>query len=237
MYSFKHRYSGMKYMLADIFFPNRCPFCDDVIPWTDAACDECADSVEYFDGTVSVCRKCGRSMCVCSEESFVTDRIYSGGYYANELRRAVLSMKYHKNENAAEFFAEVLFSQMKHDNFTDFDYIVPVPMNIKKERRRGYNQAEYLAECIGKYIPDAQIRNDLLVRKYSRRQQHDRNAEERHESALTEYSAAEGVRLDGDKILLCDDIFTTGATVNRCADLLKIMGADSVTAAVCCISG
>ena len=105
-------------------------------------------------------------------------------------------------------------------------------MNRKKERKRGYNQARELAVILGKKL-DIPVRDDLLVHTFSSRSQHDRSGEERRRAAREEYFPSETAELAGERILLCDDVLTTGSTMSVCAEILKNIGASHVTAAVC----
>lgn len=222
-----------KEMLIDLVFPNRCPFCGKVIHWSSCCCESCYARAEWVNlDSVRICRRCGHYVCECDTERIYYDRCFFAASYSDEnVKNAVLALKYRQSKNAAVIFSQRLYDMLKKEEHTDFDHIVPVPMNRKKLRRRGYNQSEILAERLSELL-DIPVRTDLLGKRYSSETQHSRTAEERKAAAETEYFSLDK-RLDGEKILLCDDIFTTGSTVNRCAELLKGIGAASVTAAVC----
>lgn len=222
-----------KELLIDLVFPNRCPFCKSVIHWKSYCCDECFDKAEWINyDNVNICRRCGHYTCICNTENIFYDRCYSAASYSDEtVRNAVLSLKYRRSENSAVIFSEHIFSLLVNEEHTDFDLIVPVPMHRKNIRRRGYNQAEIIAAHMSVLL-NVPVRTDLIGKHYSAQAQHSRNAGERKAAVMTEYFSLDN-RLNGEKILLCDDIFTTGSTVNRCAELLKGIGASSVTAAIC----
>lgn len=222
-----------KEMLIDLIFPNRCPFCGKVIHWSSYCCETCYTQAEWvnFD-SVRICRRCGHYVCECGTERIYYDRCFFAASYSGEsVKNAVLALKYKKSENAAVIFSQRLSELLKKEEHTDIDYIVPVPMNKKKLRKRGYNQSEILAEHLSELL-DIPVRTDLIGKRYSSETQHSRTAEERKTAVITEYFSLDK-KLGGEKILLCDDIFTTGSTANRCAELLKDIGASSVTAAVC----
>lgn len=236
MSGFELRKSGIKELLLDIVFPNKCPLCSEAVYWKNYCCDKCFDKglwIRYDKG--DICRCCGHYVCRCYNIERVYDSCYSAGFYSESVREAVIALKYECSTNAAEIFAEMIYRQMLHDGNTDYDFIVPVPMNERKQRKRGYNQAEILAERLSARL-GTEIRNDLLIHSYSRSSQHDRTAEERAEFAEKEYYTADNVHINGGKILLCDDVLTTGSTINRCAYLLKEAGAGLVTAAVCAVT-
>ncbi|MGN1417336.1 MAG: ComF family protein [Oscillospiraceae bacterium] len=222
-----------KEMLIDLIFPNRCPFCGKVIHWSRYCCEDCYKKAEWINfDNVRICRRCGHYVCECDKEKIYCDRCFFAASYSDEnVKNAVLALKYKQSKNAAVIFSQRLYELLKSESCTDIDCIVPVPMNRKKQRRRGYNQSEILAEHLSELL-DSPVRTDLIGKRYSSETQHSRTAEERKAAAETEYFSLDK-RLNGEKILLCDDIFTTGSTVSRCAELLKNIGASSVTAAVC----
>lgn len=222
-----------KDMLTDLIFPNRCPFCGKVIHWSGYCCSDCFDRAEWIDyDKVKICRRCGHYICECDKGEIFCDSCFTSAAYTDEtVRNAVLSMKYRQSENAAVIFSHQLSVLLAKETDNGFDIIVPVPMHKKNIRRRGYNQAEILAEHLSELM-GIPVKNDLIGKHYSKETQHSRTAEERRAAVMSEYFALEQ-RLNGENVLLCDDIFTTGSTVNRCAQLLKDIGAASVTAAVC----
>ena len=234
MSGFSVRKKGLKDFVTDIFFPNVCPFCEKVIPWNISCCEECCDEIcsNADKAAENLCPVCGRFICKCDSERILYDRCFTAGIYEDKTRNAVLSMKYRNDNNAAEIFSELLYRNISSADSICFDLVTCVPMNSRKERKRGYNQAEKLAELLAEKL-EVPMRNDLLIHSYSKVSQHDRNAEERRESVMTEYFASQNAELSGENILLCDDVMTTGSTLSRCAEILKDIGAESVTAAVC----
>lgn len=223
-----------KEFFADIFLPNRCPFCDKVIMWDLYCCDECFENAEWLDSEYpDICRKCGRMICICDTGRVKYDFCCCAGSYDNKLiKKAVLSLKYDHSGNAAAIFARRLAGLLRSDGRDNFDFIVPVPMNKLKELKRGANHSELLAKALSDelHIP---VDASLLKKRYSFDSQHSRHRSERERSVYKEYCADSGKSLNGEKILLCDDIMTTGSTINRCSELLKEMGASEITAAVC----
>lgn len=218
----------------DIFLPNRCPFCDKVIMWNLYCCEDCFENAEWLDAEYpDICRRCGRIICICNTGRVKYDLCYCAGAYEDRLiKNAVLSLKYSHSRNAAEIFASRLAGMLRAEGRDNFDCIVPVPMNKFKELKRGINHSEMLADALSRkiHIP---VNTSLLKKRYSFHSQHSRRRAERERSVYKEYCRRSVQELIGEKILLCDDIMTTGSTINRCSELLKEMGAAEITAAVC----
>lgn len=227
-------------MLIDLIFPNKCPFCERTVHWTKYCCDECYEISGIEHNSEYRCSRCGNfvSDCVCGDnfkaaDGIYYDRIYYSGLYSNDdIRNAVLSLKYSKDGNAYELFSDSLSRGIIKDReIITYDYIVPVPMNIRKKRIRGYNQSEYLANIISEKI-SVPVNNNLIAKIYSSVSQHDRMTADRIKYAKLEYKKIEEAHVKGN-ILLCDDVMTSGATLNNCARLLKELGAENVGIAVC----
>lgn len=218
---------------ADIFLPNRCPFCDKVIVWDLYCCGQCFENADWLDaGNTDICRKCGRMICICGTDRVKYDFCYCAGAYDDKLiKKAVLALKYDHSYNAAVIFARRLAGLLRLEGRDKFDCIVPVPMNKFKQLKRGANHSEILAHALSEEL-NIPVNTSLLKKRYSFNSQHNRRRAQRERSVYKEYCSG-GKTLYGEKILLCDDIMTTGSTVNRCAELLREMGASEITAAVC----
>lgn len=225
------RKSGAREWLLDIIYPNVCPFCDKAIPWDIYCCDECFDEAMSLYSSKELCPVCGKEKCVCGSENVGFDRCYPAGIYEGGLRKAVLAAKFRRDRNAAVIFAEILAGRIPRG---EYDIITFVPMSRRKEKHRGYNQAQYVADMLSEKL-GIPVKGGLIVREYTEVAQHERTAAERRISAEQEYFPAERARLSGERVLLCDDVLTTGATMNRCSFILKGIGASYVGAAVCAV--
>lgn len=218
-------------MILDIFFPNRCPFCDKIIKWDKLACDSCIEEI-LFTGD-EVCSKCGKNPCCCSESNHY-DGAFTACYYEGKAREGIIALKKSNATNSAEFFADILSEKIKGSKIK-VDYIVPVPMSRKKKRKRGYNQAYEIAEKISEKI-ELKIISDCILKNENTMQQHELNAEERAEYVKNAFIKGNNKEIKGKNIILCDDVMTTGSTMNYCSSLLKEMGAERVYVAACCIT-
>lgn len=222
----------LKLFLLDLFFPNRCPFCDKFIPWDKFACDRCIDALETTGD--ELCKICGKSPCQCEKGKMIYDSCFAACYYEGTARKGIISLKSNMGVNAATLFADIVYKRIS-ENGVSYDMIIPVPMSKKKQLSRGYNQAEIFAEALGERL-NLPVEKSALIKADSEIEQHTLNSEERAENVKRQFSANSKVYLKNKNIILCDDVMTTGSTINFCTGLLKTMGAKSVTVAVCTVT-
>ncbi|MCI7804557.1 MAG: double zinc ribbon domain-containing protein [Oscillospiraceae bacterium] len=208
--------------IADIFFPSRCPICLDFIRWDEFICTGCADDLKPFPE--EVCPKCGKAECFCDTISY--DMAFVCFYYEEKAKSGILSLK----DGHKEFgiYTGNLLGEKIADSKIKADAVIPVPMSEKSYKKRRYNQAEVIAERIAE-INHLPLLTDLLYKNESA-VQHTLTKAERLENTAA-FGIKSRLKLDNMKIILCDDVITTGSTMNRCAALLKEMGAAEVYAA------
>ncbi len=213
--------------LLDFFYPNRCPACDAFIGAHELLCETCADALLLAHE--DYCHYCGKTICRCKQFSPAYDYAVVCSVY-HEAMPAVIRLKDSTNTNFAVYAAQILASrlQLGISYYKQIDCVMPVPMHRTKQRMRGYNQAALIGREIAR-LTDIPYREDLLTKGHSRTEQHRLSAQERAHN-LDSF----GIRdcdLSGMRILLCDDVLTTGNTMHRCAELLKEKGASAVIAA------
>lgn len=108
-----------------------------------------------------------------------------------------------------------------------YDIIIPVPMSRKKLAQRGYNQSELIASKISRYSK-IQLQKDIIIKVKENKTQSTLNKIQRLENIKNVYKIKNKQKIKAKNILLFDDIYTTGATVNECAKILKQAGAKTV---------
>lgn len=215
----------------DLIYPNRCPCCGSFINWKDYLCSECISRIQV--NISEYCIKCGKKneSCICSlglsfdKTVFVTD-------YSDISRKGIYMLKDSKNTNFAWYCGIELGKKILNEKAVNADYIIPVPMKKRKRMARGYNQAEIIAKGI-RYVTGIPINNKILFKNKNIRDvtQHTLNAEKRFENAEKAYGISD-CSVAGKNIIICDDVLTTGYTINKCSELLKSHGAEFITAAV-----
>lgn len=159
----------------------------------------------------------------------VYDEASAIAFYEEKAKTGLIAMKESLNRNFGWYAGQELGQWIKtQPEWMKADGIVPVPMHWTKRMLRGYNQAEVIAKGISDAtgIP---VMKKCIIKKYSRTAQHKLNAKERAENVYSFIPA--GRDLEGMRLIICDDILTTGSTINRCAEILKECGAEAVYAA------
>lgn len=109
--------------------------------------------------------------------------------------------------------------QKSFENLKKYDIILIVPISKKREKKRGYNQSELIAKEISKII-SAKIEKQILYKIKNTKPQSTLNKQQREENAKGAYIAKNTSKIENKKILIIDDIYTTGNTVNECAKML-----------------
>jgi competence protein ComFC len=142
------------------------------------------------------------------------------------MRQAIHELKYRNLRAIASPLAELLYEYlMSHP--VPGGVLVPVPLHRKRWRERGYNQSSLLAQELGRLAGLPVVDDCLVRRRYAPPQARTGSVSERQSNVAAAFACGDG-RLEGKQVLLIDDVFTSGATLNACAGALKSAGADSV---------
>lgn len=210
--------------LIDLVFPNRCPCCDSVIPYDSYICNDCLLKISISDG--ERCVRCGQIICnCCNDMNF--DKLFCYSVYEGTLREGILNLKLNKGLGLAEYYAMIIADRLKSDmDNLNIDCVTSVPMDKSKQRCRGYNQAEVFARLLAKKINVEYI--NLLDRTRKNTTQHFLTYNERKQNVNNLFKSVKFVNKKYKHILLCDDIITTGMTLNSCSKVLKDCGSGKI---------
>jgi ComF family protein len=159
---------------------------------------------------------------------YAFDFARSFGVYSPRMSRAILLLKYGKVTPLGAWFSRHLFGLIdrRRQEFTA-DIVVPVPLDQGRLRERGYNQAELIAKPLARLL-GIPFRSYLLVRTRARPNQLRLTLRERWETVRGAYATHKSAQVDKLRVLLVDDVFTTGATLDACSRALKRAGAARV---------
>lgn len=129
-------------------------------------------------------------------------------------------LKYRSNRKAGLYLGRMLGQALHHTPFSLCDLLIPVPLHPGRMRKRGYNQSELIARGCSEIL-DIPVETRMLVRKGRHRSQTSMGRQERFENVSNEFSlSSKAIDLRGLKVLIVDDVITTGATIEACCQLL-----------------
>jgi len=214
--------------LLNLLFPPRCVVCGQLDTWL---CAPCTAQLSWIRGPV--CLRCGApldhgELCArCRKSPPRLDAIRSPLLFEGPLRVAVHRLKYRHAWELAEPLADLL-AVYWHAHPLPVDIIVPVPLHPSRLRKRGYNQAALLARAFGARVGLA-VDEQALQRVRATASQMRLSAHDRRRNVEGAFCCSNG-RVKGHSVLLIDDVCTTGATLEACADALRSGGAEAVSA-------
>ena len=228
--------SKIKESLIDVVFPRRCPVCDRVLAMGNrTVCPKCRKSLVFIGS--KGCRKCGRLLTDSDEEycedckstAHVFDRALSAFVYNDAFRKSVFRFKNGGRQEYADFYAEALYRIYGAEiRAFDADAIVPVPLHKSKMKERGYNQAELIASKLAKklYIP---MCNNRIIRVNRATAQKTLGASQRRKN-LKKAFIIKGNDVKLKRVIIVDDVYTTGSTIGEISVVLKRHGTEKVLA-------
>lgn len=224
--------------LDELFFPRRCPVCQDIAsPWGEGICDTCRKKLRPV--AEKGCMKCGRLLlegekeyCAdCSRKKRSITRGLTGYDYRQEwVRSMILEVKYHNARQlldypcrvAAQAYSEIISSWQ-------CDCLIPVPLHPSRRRKRGFNQAQEIAVRMGcewQFPTDSKV----LFRVKKTLPQKNLDSVSR-QTNLMEAFQVDPIRARlYERVILVDDIYTTGSTMEACAKTLLEAGVQKVYA-------
>ncbi|MEZ0537214.1 ComF family protein [Caldicellulosiruptoraceae bacterium PP1] len=224
--------------LLEYIFPSRCIFCGRL---GSTPCVECEKEIKKIEGRV--CLKCGvpigdivYNYCsYCINKKTYYDKIIPVFYYDKKVKKGIRLFKYHGFYQSAEKFSEFMKEAIEKSDII-YDIIVPVPISRKRFLKRGYNHSELLAMKLSKLLKTRYV--NVLIRTKDTKPFYKLKKEQREKEIRNSIVINKRyIDLIKDKnVLLIDDIFTTGATLNECSRILKENGAQKVFAAVIAIA-
>ena len=158
------------------------------------------------------------------------DRVYSLGGFDENFQALVHHFKYKGKISLGKRLGYRLAEELKGQNLSDFTYLIPVPLHKVRKRERRFNQSEILGEALAQKLT-LRLPQNILIRIKNTKDQTKLSIEERKENVAGAFQVQDKQKiLHGKKIILVDDVITTGATLNECARVLKQAGAKEILA-------
>lgn len=227
--------------LLALVYPPSCVLCGQVLtPMESDVCRECRPQINYIHSPT--CMRCGgeitdeeREFCDDCER---TTRSYVRGFpamrYEYPLDESLAQFKYHNKRGYGDYYAkEILARYGTVMRELYLDALIPVPIHKDKYRERGYNQAELLANKLGEAL-EVPVDAELLIRTRYTPPQKKLSRDEREINMKRAFQSS-GKCVQYKRVMLVDDIYTTGATVEACTRLLHEMGIGQVYYTSVCI--
>lgn len=215
-----------------LVFPKRCPICDEiVVPYGQLICMACEESLHYLSDPT--CLKCGKS--IDNEDTYCYDclkqnHFFSRGYALFPYELVSDSLYRFKYKNRPEY--GIYYGRAIVKNFAEIirsinpEGIIPVPLHSKKERRRGYNQAQIIAEEMGRIL-EIKVFTDLIKRIKYTTPQKELDHVSRQNNLKKAFIISESV-VKLRSIIIIDDIYTTGSTIDAMAKILQDVGVNNI---------
>lgn len=212
--------------ILGILYPKRCPACHGILKGKGNFCPSCTKKLPYIKEPC--CKKCGKEIrspekeycrdCMRYPHSF--DRGAAVFAYDRLMGHSIAMFKYHNRREYAKIYAEEMFRcYQRFIKSCAPDVILPVPVHVLKKRQRGFNQAELVAVELGK-LTGIPVDPKYLCRIQRTVPQKELSRQQRKANLRKAFDvSAKGVCYE--KALLVDDIYTTGATIDALAELLK----------------
>lgn len=168
-----------------------------------------------------------------ASDVFSFDWLVSPFCYEDEPSQAVKDLKFHETVSNAEHLSFYLWNDLMDNQLYQFDIIVPVPMTKSGQKKRGFNQAQKIAKELS-YYSRRPVCSSALVKIRETKQQHTLTERQRRENLKGAFWVVRAHEISGKRVLLVDDVFTTGSTADECAKMLKKAGASCVIIGTIC---
>lgn len=202
-------------------------------------CGECRSKLAFVDHRR--CRVCGVALEYADESKLhlcrdceVHPKHFTKGVsplkYEGHIKKLIYDYKYHDSLHYKKLFGELLIEEIVNSDMEKVDLILGVPLSLKRENSRGYNQARLISDYIGKRL-GIKSGEGLLARTKHTSVQNVLGKAQRMKNLEGAFSVAKPCEIRGKNILLIDDIYTTGATLDECAKTLLENGATNVNIA------
>ncbi|MGI9054370.1 MAG: ComF family protein [Pyrinomonadaceae bacterium] len=223
--------------LLTVLYPQACHNCGGSVENFElgAACQGCWQKTCIFTGRETVCHKCSKFLSE-KESNFQTfchqcdahfyEQTRAVGLYENALQVSVLNLK--REPFVCKKLRKVFISAFENTEFQDADLIIPIPLSKKRLLERGFNQATVLAKILSDETKIKLDEQSLTRKIHTPMHRAGMDTKARESTVKNAFEVTRPNLVKDKKILLVDDVFTSGATASACAKVLKKAGAEKV---------
>ena len=201
--------------ILELIYPNVCGICEEICK--ESLCKKCAIEMRKYE--INLINK--------HKKMYFNESMHIFKY--NEMiRQRLIEYKFQDKSYMYKTFAKIILKNKKVCDFLEkYDIIIPVPIHKKRRLKRGYNQTELIAKEICKNI-SLELKTGVLIKQKNIKAQSELNKNERKQNIKNAFEIKNINEIIDKKILLFDDIYTTGSTVNECSKILKKAGAKQI---------
>ncbi|HMJ26790.1 MAG TPA: ComF family protein [Pyrinomonadaceae bacterium] len=240
MSSTTHQLSSLYDAALALVYPQACAVCGRSVEsrHDGVACTLCWQTTRVFTEDDTLCWKCGAFTQAavdlekrevircgrCDDDAFTAAR--ACGFYEGALRASILELK--REPHVARRLAQLAFELQQRDPLNSINLIIPVPLHPERERDRGFNQALLLARELSRLSGLPLDEHSVVRRVHTERHRTGMDSIARRASVADAFAVRHPKLVAGQRVLLVDDVFTTGASVSACAAVLKAAGAEEV---------
>lgn len=211
--------------ILDLIFPNVCGICNQIS--NKSICKKCMDEIVKYKITRKVC-KFNKLKQKLKSKIYFDEQIYFYKYQGL-IREKIIEYKFGDKPYLYKMFSEMILDEKLQLFCENYDVIIPVPIDKKRMNNRGYNQTYLIAKELVKNLKNIKLENKVLYKSKSIKPQSTMNSkEDRISNIKGVFSISNSYVVNKKRVIIFDDIFTTGSTVNECAKVLKQSGVKKV---------
>ena len=234
-----HNDSTLLEIFLSLLLPHKCMQCSKIVSKAGLLCVNCWEQIEFI--TKPYCSTCGVPFefdieqeleCgTCIKRKPYFDSAFSLFKYSKQSQKILHKLKYNDKPHMSKHLALWLFNRMTSAETKSYQYIIPIPIHRKRMRQRFYNQSALLADYFSKYSGIRFLPNALIKTKYHAPQTGLSQAE-RLSNVKNSFSINPKIIkfIVGYSVILIDDVYTTGSTLNECSKVLKEAGCKTIKA-------
>lgn len=220
--------------LINIIYPKTCPICGCLLEKNHLICNECQKEITVIKEPR--CQKCGKMLMSgeqifckdCKKQIHYFDKGVAVFVYHGKIKESIERFKFHNIREYTDFYAEAagrFYGEIIRG--WNIDVMIPIPIHKTKEIKRGYNQALVFAKSFGNRM-EIPVDDSILKRIKSTQAQKGLTRENRYRNLKDAFAVNRDMCKTIANVLLIDDIYTTGSTMDICAELLKMAGIKKV---------
>ncbi len=209
----------------NFLYPTQCRICKnqiglETVPYM---CDKCWNNIDFV--LQPWCDLCGtpkiNGTCAdCNDKPPRFGKLRTIAFYEGALQQAIHLFKFERRIYLAKFLIQIIINNIPSDcNIADYDYIIPIPIHKQRLNERGFNQSYILSKGISKKHK-VEVSTDVLIRRRNTSPQSSLDRDKRLQNIIGAFELSNEEQIQGKKILLFDDVFTTGATVSEAVNVL-----------------